>query len=167
MNYEFDLEEWLPKFPLRIVRQTILAKTSQVRATFAIMNICVGNCGTNLIGERPFLSMCLFIQLVSQKTDSRPKSGACPIGRLTPRWPKTEMRSFNGHDSTIQLYEFNEDIVGELPQVTCCYIFGDSSEDCGFGPFYFEWQNIGLSNLVTELPTDQMVVPASYGNRCG
>jgi hypothetical protein len=58
----------------------------------------------------------------------------------------------------------SRDLVGELPG-DLLLIFGDDF-DGPIEPLHFEWQNLGLSNLVSEMPADIMPVSPCFGNRC-
>lgn len=91
------------------------------------------------------------------------KIGGLPYRPAKALWPETS----EGRPMAL-IAQFNfansRDIVGKLPG-DLLLVFGDDSDGI-VKALHFEWQNLGLSDLVTKLPKGTMAITPCFGNRC-
>lgn len=163
MNYDFDLEEWLPRFPLTDLHGRYSG--DDITSPCDICNnewLRRGMRDQFDWGEP--VPVDVFVHSFGEPENRFvTKIGGLPYRPSDSPWPTTP------HGRSMALIaQFNftnsADIVGNLPG-DLLLIFGDDS-DGPIEPLHFEWQNIGLSNLVSELPSDQMSISPCFGNRC-
>lgn len=163
MNYEFNLEEWLPRFPLEELHGQYSG--DDITSPCDICNnewLRRGMQDQFDWGEP--VPVDVFIHSLGEPENRfATKIGGLPFRSSSAPWPKTR----TGRSMAL-LAQFNftnsRDIVGDTPG-DLLLIFGDDS-DGPVEPLHFEWQSLGLTDLVTAIPQDCMPISPCYGNRC-
>lgn len=165
MNYEFDLEEWLPHFPLR-ERHGHYTGDSITSPCQLCNNEWLRR---GLIEEYDWcepVPVDIFIMSKGEPADrSATKIGGLPYRSASVPWP----RNATGNAYTlIAQFNFTQsfDIIGNLPG-DLLLIFGDESKGLS-GPLHLEWQHIGLENLIqtAQVPSECIKIEPCFGNRC-
>ncbi|WP_233200308.1 DUF1963 domain-containing protein [Blastopirellula marina] len=163
MNYEFNLEEWLLRCPL-----TENYGHYHGEAITSPCDLCNNEWLRREIRDQfdwgEPVPMDVFVHSIGEPENRfATKIGGLPYRPAELPWPTTrEGRSM----ALIAQFNFSNsrDIVGDLPG-DLLLIFGDDA-DGPIEPLHFEWQPLGLSNLVSELPGDQMPISPCFGHRC-
>ena len=163
MDYEFDIEEWLPQFPL--VEFHGRYSGDDITSPCDICNnewLRRGMADQFDWGEP--VPVDIFIHSLGEPENRCvTKIGGLPYRAADQPWPTTE---YGRSMALIAQFNFTKstDIVGDLPG-DVLLVFGDD-ERGPIEPLHFEWQNAGLENLVSDLPEDQMMITPCFGNRC-
>jgi hypothetical protein len=162
MNYDFDLAEWLPRFPLE--------ETLSGCAITSPCEIC--NIERLRRGLRDQYEWGEGVPVdVFVMSDGEPEDRfATKIGGLPYRSRKLEWPSASTGRPLSLIAQFNFvdslDIVGELPG-DLLLVFGDNP-DGPIEPLHMEWQTIGVKDLVrpSDIPSDCARIAPCFGNRC-
>jgi hypothetical protein len=162
MNYEFDLENWLPRFPLTD-RHGHYSGDDITSPCDLCNNEWLRRGMRDQFDWGEPVPIDVFIHSVGEPENRfATKIGGLPYRPAHLQWPTTK----DGRSMAL-IAQFNftnsKDIIGDLPG-DLLLIFGDDA-DGPVEPLHFEWQPLGLSNLVTKLPGDQMEITPCFGNR--
>ncbi len=174
MNYRFDIEEWLPKIPLRprqeyspewdLSKPKVLREIYQASMTIeSPRDICNNEQLRREINDQidwgPPAPVDIFI-MADGEPENRwvTKIGGLPYRPASLPWPKSEageplyfLAQFDLTDSL--------DITGKLPgDVLLFFSQGQDVYEC---PHHFEWQPLGLKDLVNSdsIPYEQPFRP--------
>jgi len=165
MNYEFDLEAWLLRCPLRekyghysgcpITGPNDLCNNEWLRR--------------ELEGEYdwgPPVPVDVFVMSKGEPENrAATKIGGLPYRSRNLPWPLA--RSGSPLELIAQFNFTNSaDIVGSLPG-DLLLVFGDVADEA-LGPLHMEWQRLGLEDLIqpADLPEDCNAIAPCFGNRC-
>ena len=165
MNYEFHLEEWLTRFPLREVYGHYSGE--DITSPCDLCNIEWLRRG--MIDEYDWgmpVPVDVFV-MSNGEPENRyaTKIGGLPYRPASALWPCAP----SGRPlALIAQFNFTNsvDIIGKLPG-DLLLVFGDDSEGL-IEPLHMEWQRLGLQSLVQppQLPSECMAVEPCFGNRC-
>ena len=163
MNYKFDLDEWLPRFPLKPQHGHYSGEI--ITGPGHICNNEHLRCEMQDEFEWGRAVPVDIFVMANGEPEHRwaTKIGGLPYRSADEDWPTTAdgkpltfVGQFNFSDS--------KDIVGELPS-DLLLIFSDNS-DGPFDPIHFEWQPLGLTELIhrPQLPRLLYDLPPCYGH---
>ncbi len=165
MNYEFDLDEWLPRFPL----QERHGHYSASHITSPCDLCTIEWLRRELIDQYVWgraIPVDIFVMSKGEPENRfATKIGGIPYRPRDLPWPQGP----NGRPlAMIAQINFTNstDIVGKLPG-DLLLVFGDDSEGI-VEPFHIEWQSLGMENLIrpTDIPSDCIKIAPCFGNRC-
>jgi len=165
MNYEFDLNEWLPRFPLQ--EQHGHYSGGDITSPGDICNIEWLRRG--MVDQYNWgrgIPVDIFVMSRGEPENRfATKIGGLPHRPRNLPWPCAP----SGRPlALIAQFNFSNsiDIVGNLPG-DLLLIFGDDS-DGPVMPLHMEWQLLGTQDLVcsAEMPPDCMTIAPCFGNRC-
>lgn len=163
MNYQFRLEEWMDQFPPKEVHGHYSGDDIT-----SPCDICNNEwLRRGLIDEYDWgesVPVDIFVMSFGEPENRfATKIGGLPYRDESVPWPQTS----SGRSMAL-LAQFNfsnsHDIVGDLP-AELLLVFGDDSEGLP-QPMHFEWQPLGLENLVRVIPSDAMEISPCFGNIC-
>jgi hypothetical protein len=163
MNYKFDLDAWLPRFPLR-PRHNSYAGEIITGPSHACNNEHLRSELYDQVDWGTPAPVDVFVFADGEPADRRvTKIGGLPFRPTGSSWPVGD----DGHPLTFvaQLnFSDSRDITDNLP-ADLLLVFTDSSQG-QFGDFYFEWQNLKPTELVTaeELPEQGIRFDPCYGH---
>ena len=147
MNYRFDLDEWLPRFPL---------KPRNGRFTGEIITSPCDICNNEHLRWAaydqfdwgPAVPVDIFIMADGEPNNRHAtKIGGLPYRPARMEWPT----SLDGTPmSFLAQIDFADstDLVGELPG-DVLLVFTPDTEGCCIETLHFEWQPLGLSDLIS------------------
>jgi hypothetical protein len=163
MNYEFDLEEWLPRFSLKELHGHYYGNDITSPCDICNNELLRRGMKDQFEWGEP-VPVDIFVHSIGEPDNrSATKIGGLPYRSDGLSWPKTA----SGRSMAL-IAQFNftnsADIVGKLPG-DLLLVFGDDS-DGPIDPLHFEWQNLDQADLVTHLPSDSMAISPCFGNRC-
>lgn len=165
MNYEFQLENWLSRIPLRVWQGHY--EGSAITGPCDICNIELLRRG--MMNEYHWgepVPVDVFVMAKGEPENrTATKIGGLPFRSRRQPWPCTR----SGHPMAF-IAQFNFlnsfDIVGKLPG-DLLLIFGEHS-DGRIGPFHMEWKKTGIDDLVriADVPSGCMRIAPCFGYRC-
>lgn len=165
MNYEFELEEWLPRFPLR--EKFGHYSGNDITSPYDICNIEWLRRG--MVDEYAWgqsVAVDVFVMSKGEPANRYvTKIGGVPYRSAEDPWP------LDGSGRPLALIaQFNFvdsiDIVGDLPG-DLLLAFGDVSGGI-IESMHMEWQRIGVKHLIepSQIPIECMAIEPCFGNRC-
>ncbi len=165
MNYEFHLEEWLPRFPLQ--EQYGHYSGDDITSPCDICNVewLRRGLADQYDWGRPVPVDVFVMSKGEPENRFATKIGGLPYRSRNLPWPCAR----SGRPlALIAQFNFTNsvDIVGTLPG-DLLLVFGDDS-DGPVEPLHMEWQRLGIQDLVrpADLPSDRMAIAPCFGNRC-
>lgn len=165
MNYEFQLDEWLARFPLREKHGHFSADDITSPGDLCNVEWLRRGMRDEYDWGEPIPVDLFVLSRGEPQNRYATKIGGLPYRPAKEPWPcNAQGRSL----ALIAQFNFtnSRDIVGETPG-DLLLVFGDNSQ--GFiDSYHFEWHDIGIQNLITtaELPRDCMKIAPCFGNRC-
>lgn len=161
-NYRFDLSEWIDQFPLEEkfgnYSAEIVASPVHICNNVHLRHELQGNFNWGRA-----VPVDIFVMADGEPPDRHvTKLGGVPYRPAKSPWPKAQ----NG-EPMLFVGQFNfgdsRDIVGELPG-DVLLVFADRTEN-GWKDFEFEWQPMGLDNLVSAnaIPKQPNSFSSCYG----
>lgn len=165
LNYEFNLNSWLQRFPL---------EEKYGRYDAGVITSPVDICNIEWLRRgmvdqykwgRPVPVDVFVMSMGEPENRFATKIGGLPYRPSSLPWP----RAASGKPlALIAQFNFTNsfDIVGNLPG-DLLLVFGDNSEG-EFDPLHMEWQRLGVSDLIGpgEVPSDCLYIAPCFGNRC-
>lgn len=175
MNYEFRLEEWLPRFPLRerYFRDfrtqigTVHYSAGDITSPCDICNVEWLRRG--MVDQydwgRPVPVDVFVMSKGEPENRQATKIGGLPYRPRNLAWPCAP----SGRPlALIAQFNFTNslDIVGALPGDLLLIFGGDS--DGPIEPLHMEWQKLGVQDLIqpSAIPSECMAIAPCFGNRC-
>ena len=163
MNYEFDLEDWLPRFPLKELHGHYSGNDITSPCDICYNELLRRGMKDEFDWGEP-VPVDIFVHSIGEPENRyATKIGGLPFRSAELPWPETA----SGRSMAL-IAQFNftnsKDLVGQLPG-DLLLVFGDDT-DGPIDPLHFEWQNLGQNDLVTQLPSDSMAISPCFGNRC-
>jgi hypothetical protein len=165
VNYEFHLEDWLPRFPLQ--ERYGHYSGSDITSPCDICNIEWLRRG--MVDQYDWARRVPVDVFVMSKGEPEnrfaTKIGGLPYRPRDLPWPCAP----SGRPLTL-IAQFNFtnsiDIAGKLPG-DLLLVFGDDSEG-PIEPLHMEWQSLGIQDLIqsADMPSDRMTIAPCFGNRC-
>jgi len=164
MNYSFNIDDWLWRFPLA-------PEPGVYRATpiTGPRDICTNEQLRREIHDQYIwgegVPVDVFIMAEGEPADRNvTKIGGLPYRPADAPWPETA----DGQPLRfIAQFDFTDsrDITGPLPD-DVLLVFGNYADEW-IDELHFEWRPLGLANLVAadQLPEDARPLPACYGHR--
>jgi hypothetical protein len=165
VNYEFPLDDWLPRFPLRERHNRYSG--GDITSPCDLCNIEWLRRG--MVDQydwgRPVPVDVFVMSKGEPENRFATKIGGLPYRPRNLPWPCTPtgrplalVAQFNFTNST--------DIVGDLPG-DLLLVFGDNSGGM-IQPLHMEWQSLGIQDLArpVDMPGDCMTIAPCFGNRC-
>jgi hypothetical protein len=165
MNYDFQLDAWLDRFPLREKYGHYSADDITSPCDLCNVEWLRREMRDEFDWGEPVPVDIFVLSQGEPENRFATKIGGLPYRPADEPWPcSADGRSL----ALIAQFHFtnSRDIVGETPG-DLLLVFGDDSD--GFiSSFHFEWQDLGIRNLITpaELPRDSMQIAPCFGNRC-
>jgi hypothetical protein len=166
MNYRFDLDEWLPRLPLEPRNGRF---SGQVIASPC--DICNNEhlrwAAYDQFAWGPAVPVDIFIMAEGEPENRHAtKIGGLPYRQAGMDWPT----SLDGTPmSFLAQIDFTDstDLVGELPG-DVLLVFTPDTESCDIETVHFEWQPLGLSDLISgnALPEQVFCHDPCYGHLC-
>lgn len=165
VNYEFELEDWLPRFPLQ--ERHGHYSGGDITSPCDICNIEWLRRG--MVDQYDWgqpVPVDVFVMSKGEPENRHAtKIGGLPYRPRHLPWPSAP----SGRPlALIAQFNFSSsfDIVGNLPG-DLLLIFGDDS-DGPVRPLHMEWQNLGIEDLIepSAVPSECMKVAPCFGNRC-
>jgi hypothetical protein len=165
VNYEFHLEDWLARFPLR--EKYGHYSGDDITSPCNLCNVEWLRRG--MIDEYDWESpvpVDIFVMSSGEPANRyATKIGGLPYRPASAAWPCAP----SGRPlALIAQFNFTNsiDIVGELPG-DLLLVFGDYS-DGPFEPLHLEWQRLGIESLIqpSQLPRVELAIAPCFGNRC-
>ncbi len=167
MNYDFDLEAWLPRFPLR--GRYGLGDYSGEDIT-SPCDICNNEWLRRGMADQFDWGKPVPVDVFVMSKGEPEWRYATKIGGLPYRPANVPWPTATSGKPLALIAQFNftnsRDIVGNIPG-DLLLVFGDNS-DGPFSPLHLEWQNLGISDLVSseQVPRECMKIAPCFGNRC-
>ncbi|REJ81244.1 MAG: DUF1963 domain-containing protein [Planctomycetota bacterium] len=163
MSYEFILEDWLPQFLPLEVHGHYSAEVITSPCELCNNEHLRHGMRDQFDWGDPVPTDVFVMSKGEPKDRHVTKIGGLPYRDAEIDWPHTPsgrsmalLAQFNFTDSI--------DIVGDLPG-DLLLIFGDDADGI-VEPLRCEWQNVGIDNLVRDLPGDCMRIAPCFGSRC-
>ena len=164
MNYRFNIDEWLPRFPLRPEYDRFsgmfVASPSQI-----CNNEQLRQAAQDQYDWGPAVPVDVFIMADGEPQDRHvTKVGGLPYRPANLAWPceadgspLTFLAQFDFTDSL--------DIVGDIPGEVLLVFTPDSNEDGPIESLHFEWQPLGMTDLISaeDVPTQKWRFKPYYG----
>ena len=166
MNYRFDIDEWLPRFPLRPEDD-------------CFSGMCIGSpsqiCNNEQLRKAahdqfvwgPAVPVDIFIMADGEPPDRHvTKVGGLPYRPANLAWPS----EVDGTPLTfLAQFDFTDsfDIVGDIPGEVLLVFTPDNNEIGSVKPLHFEWQPLGMTGLISaeEVPEQRWRFRPCYGYR--
>ena len=147
MNYHFDINDWLPRFPLRPeygrFSGMLVASPSQI-----CNNEQLRQAAHDQYDWGPAVPVDVFILADGEPQDRNvTKVGGLPYRPANLAWPSEA----DGSPLTfLAQFDFTDsfDIVGETPGEVLLVFTPDSDEDGPIDSLHFEWHPLGLTDLI-------------------
>ena len=167
MNYRFDIDDWLPRFPLQPSYERYSGEiiTSPCHlCNNAHLRVAAGD----QFDWGPAVPVDIFVMSEGEPSNRHvTKMGGLPYRSASLPWPTAdngELMTFLGQ------FDFtdSEDIVGELPGEVLLIFSNSNKNDDLSESLYFEWNKLGLEDLISreELPRSKRQFDPCYGNLC-
>ena len=166
MNYRFNIDEWLPRFPLRPEYDRFsgmfVASPSQI-----CNNEQLRRAAHDQYDWGPAVPADVFIMADGEPRDRHvTKVGGLPYRPANLAWP-TEA---DGSPLTfLAQFDFTDsfDIVGEIPGEVLLVFTPDNNEDGPIESLHFEWQPLGMNDLISaeDVPVQRWRLNPCYGYR--
>jgi hypothetical protein len=167
MNYRFDIDEWLLRFPLRpehggfsgeiITSPSHICNNEHLRMEAA-----------DQFDWGPAVPADVFVMAEGEPKDRHiTKIGGLPYRPADWEWPT----SSEGSPMTfIAQFDFTDsiDITGELPGDVLLVFTPDNGEEGGMETYEFEWQPLGMTNLMSprHVPRQNWRIDPCHGYLC-
>ena len=165
MDYEFNLEEWLPRFPPKVIHDHYHG--CPITSPCELCNIEWLRRGmTDEFDWGTPIPMDIFVMSKGEPPDRHAtKIGGLPYRPAAAQWPQT---STHAPMTFLAQFDFSKsrDLVGHLPG-GLLLIFFDPENAIG-GEFHFEWRTLDIANLIKaeDMPRPSAPFTPCYGNRC-
>lgn len=166
MNYRFNIEEWLPRFPLRPeygrFSGMFVASPSQI-----CNNEQLRQAARDQYDWGPAVPVDVFIMADGEPQDRHvTKVGGLPYRPASLPWPCEA----DGSPLTfLAQFDFTDsfDIVGDLPGEVLLVFTPDNNEDGPVETLHFEWHSLGMTELISanEIPVQRWRFKPCYGYR--
>lgn len=166
MNYRFNIDEWLPRFPLRPKYDRFsgmfVASPSQI-----CNNEQLRKAAQDQYDWGPAVPVDIFIMADGEPQDRNvTKVGGLPYRPANLAWP-TEA---DGSPLTfLAQFDFTDsfDVVGHIPGEVLLVFTPDNNEDGPIESLHFEWQPLGMTDLISaqDVPRQKWRFKPCYGYR--
>jgi hypothetical protein len=166
MNYRFNIDEWLPRFPLRPEYDRFsgmfIGSPSQI-----CNNEQLRRAAHDQYDWGPAVPMDVFIMADGEPPDRHiTKVGGLPYRPASLAWPSEA----DGSPLTfLAQFDFTDsfDIVGRTPGDVLLVFTPDNNEDGPVESLHSEWQPLGMTDLISveDVPVQRWRFKPCYGHR--